>query len=55
MLYKCENDQKRWEILIKKCKEIKISRNMSVKIRLPWKRQIAWTKICHAKLLPDEF
>ena len=28
---------------------------MPVKIRLPWKRQIAWTKSCHTKLLPDKF
>ena len=27
---------------------------MPVKIRLPWKRQIAWTKMCHTKLLPDK-
>ena len=26
---------------------------MPVKIWLPWKRQIARTNVCHAKLLPD--
>ena len=25
---------------------------MAVKIRLPWKYQIAWAKTCHTKLLP---
>ena len=28
---------------------------MHVKIWLPWKRQIAWAKTCHTKLLPDKF
>ena len=28
---------------------------MPVKIWLPWKRQIAWAKTCHTKLLPDNF
>ena len=37
-----------------KSKNIKISKNMPVKIRLPWKRQIAFTKICHTKLLADK-
>ena len=38
-----------------KCKKIKISKNLPVKIWLSWKHQIAWTKICHTKVLPDKF
>ena len=38
-----------------KMHEIKISKNMPVEIRFPWKRQTACTKICHTKLLPGKF
>ena len=28
---------------------------MSVKIWLPWKRQVTWAVTCYVKLLPDNF
>ena len=34
---------------------IEILKNMPVKIRLPWKRQVTWTVTCHMKLFPDNF
>ena len=36
-------------------REFEILKNMSVKIWLPWKRQVTWTVTCHTKLLPDKF
>ena len=35
----------------------KLQRNgkILIKIPLPWKRQNAWTKTCHIKMLPDKF
>ena len=40
MVLKCENYKKKRENFDYKCKKIKISKNIPVKIRLPWKRQI---------------
>ena len=45
----------KWENSDQKCKKVKISKNMPVKIQLRWKRQIAWTKTCYTKLLSDKF
>ena len=56
MIQKCEIAKKTYrKIHIKNVRISKISKHMPVKIRLPWKRQIAWTKTCHTKFLPDEF
>ena len=41
--------------LIFKLREIEILTNMSVKIWLPWKRQVTWTVTCHIKLFPVNF
>ena len=36
-------------------REIKLLKNLPVKIWVLWKRQVTWTVICHIKLLPDNF
>ena len=41
--------------LIFKLREIKILKNMPVKIWLPWKRQVTWTVTYYIKLFPDNF
>ena len=47
--------QRKGENFCRKYKKIEISKNMPVKIRLPWKLQIAWTKKYHIELLHDKF
>ena len=51
MVYNFKDNRK---ILIKNAK-IEISENMPIKKRLPWKHQVASTKKCHTKLLPNKF
>ena len=55
MILKYENYKENGKILIKKCRKIKITKNMPVKIRLPWKRQVVWAKACQIKMSPDKF
>ena len=55
MIQKCEICKENGKILIKNARKSKFQKTLPVKIRLPWKRQIAWTKICLTKLLPVKF
>ena len=46
MIEKCENYEENGKILFKNEKENQNYEKHSVKIRLPWKRQIVWAKTC---------
>ena len=53
---KCEIYKENIKILIKNARKYKIGKAclLAGKIQLPWKCQIAWTKKCFMKSLPDK-